>query len=213
MVEKILRESMFVNEENVEMKDTLHSVFESIRFSNAREILSFTEFEAEYDALVHGVGLTIHNAGILKIGGKDALDYLHRISTNDLIKLGDEKYRATLFLNDRGKIIDRANVLHFGDDLLMVSSKHHKEKLIHWLRKYIITEDVIIEDVSDQYFLVNIFGPQALGFITLYYGDRTAEFNEYKYILDSIEGIDSILYKDYLNNYYFFSILINSKNL
>ncbi len=204
---------MFISDQYIHLFDTLRSIFENIRYSDKREIISFTDSEAEYEALTHGVGLTIHDAGVVRLSGKDVKDYLHRVSSNDINSLEEEHYKATLFLNDKGKILDRTNILNFETDFLMVAGGHLKDKLIHWIEKYIITEDVELEDISEQYFLVNIFGPQAEGFITLYYGDRTEEFESRRFVLDSIEGIDSILYKDYLNNYYFFSVLINSKSL
>lgn len=205
--------SMFVSEQSVEIKSAISNLFPEIKFNGDGKILKFTDTEREYDLLRHGVAILVNKDSVFRVAGADAKDYFHRISTNDINQLAEDFYTPTLFLNDKGKIIDRSILLAFESDFLLLSGSLYKQKLKSWIERYIITEDVQMNDISEEYITLDIYGPQAEGFVTLLLGDRIKELDEKKFVIENIEGIDSIIIKDYVNNYFYFKVLINSKNL
>ncbi len=131
----------------------------------------FDSVENETNSLLAGVGLKeITGSAIIDLKGKDALDLLHRISTNSLKDLTKENFKRTIFTNEKGRIIDVATIVNFDDHLLLISSNYHKEKIIKWIEKYVIMDDVQVVDSNGKYVLLGLLGPQADSFMTLICG-------------------------------------------
>jgi aminomethyltransferase len=80
----------------------------------------------------------------LRITGTDRADFLHGQSTNDIKRLavGENCYAA--FLNAKGKMRGEGHVICQSDAFLLETSP----ALAPSLEKFIITEDVLIEDMS-----------------------------------------------------------------
>lgn len=80
----------------------------------------------------------------LRVTGVDRVEFLHGQCTNDIKRLGvgDTCYAA--FLNAKGKMRGEGHILCLSDAFLMETSPG----LAASLEKFIITEDVVIEDVS-----------------------------------------------------------------
>lgn len=85
----------------------------------------------------------------LRITGADRIDFLHGQCTNDIKKLpvGGDCYVA--FLNVKGKMRGDGHVLHLPDALLLETSPG----MHAILEKYVITEDVVIEEVNFRQYL------------------------------------------------------------
>lgn len=102
--------------------------------------------------------------GRIAATGPDAIDLLHRMSTNDLLPLiGNEGMGAqTVLTNEKGRIIDLLTVLSHGKDALLVTSGGREDQVTNWLDKFVIMEDAKFEKKSDEILQFLIFGPQAL---------------------------------------------------
>ncbi len=86
----------------------------------------------------------------MRFTGKDRLDFLHRLSTNDLLKLQPGQGAATVFTTPIARIIDRTVIYAREADLLMLTSRGNQGRVYQWLRKYIFfNDDVQIKDVTD----------------------------------------------------------------
>ncbi len=90
--------------------------------------------------------------------GKDVVDLLHRMSTNDL-KPVEQKMRGaqTVLTTEKGRILDFVTVLNRGEDVLLMTSKDREEPLIAWLDKFTIMDDARFTratDEIDQYLLI-----------------------------------------------------------
>ena len=96
--------------------------------------------------------------------GSDALDLLHRMSTNDLLPLiGKPGFGSqTVLTNEKGRIIDYLIVLSRGDSALLITSGGHEEQVITWLDKFVIMEDAHFVKKTDEVAHFLVFGPQAL---------------------------------------------------
>ena len=80
----------------------------------------------------------------LRVTGADRVEYLHGQCTNDIERLaaGDNCYAA--FLNAKGKLRGEGHIICLSDAFLLETSPG----LAQSLEKFIITEDVRIEDMS-----------------------------------------------------------------
>lgn len=88
---------------------------------------------------------------LLKMTGKESIDFLQRISTSDFSKLGAGDIKKTLLITEKGRVIDAVWVIHKTDYLLLLVSSGMAQEVSDWLNKYIIMEDIAIENVSAHY--------------------------------------------------------------
>ncbi|MCU7496936.1 MAG: aminomethyl transferase family protein [Ignavibacteria bacterium] len=163
------------------MMEFFKSVYQNIVLNKTGDGISvYTGAKQEYEALTGGVALRdISNSGILELHGKDSLEYLHRISTNSLVGLPAQNSAATIFTNEKGRIIDRTRVVNLQDYLLISGSSVYANKLQSWINRYIIMEDISLKDGFGSYSFFELLGPQAESFLTLIFGSSAdgLEFN------------------------------------
>ncbi|HEY6004764.1 MAG TPA: folate-binding protein, partial [Anaeromyxobacter sp.] len=85
---------------------------------------------------------------VLRATGKDAKDYLHRMTTQDVNRLapGGSAYAAVL--NAKGHLLADAHVLVEADGVLLVLDAHALAEARAHLEKFVIMDDVAFEDLS-----------------------------------------------------------------
>ncbi len=152
--------------------------------------------EDELNSLNRGVGLrNISHRGIIELRGKDVLDFLHRISTNSVKEISKGDIRRTIFTNEKGRIIDVTSLINLEDYQLLLCSPQNKSKVIRWIEKYIIMDDVTVTDATGKYGVLELSGPQADSFITLVCGKSVADFEENVFKAVNAEGMMFFLVK------------------
>jgi len=117
--------------------------------------------EREYRAVRDVAGRIDLPAGFLKLKGAEALEFLNRISTNDLRGLLDRETRPTILTTEKGRIIDVVLVVKEGADLLLIVSQGNSQNVKSWIGRFIIMEDITVEDVTDYFKRTSIIGAQA----------------------------------------------------
>ncbi len=88
---------------------------------------------------------------LIEMRGGDAVDFLQRMSTNDFSRFSAGSIQNTLFITDKGRIIDAVWVIHKKDFLVMAVSKDKAEEIIHWLNRYIIMEDLVLTNITGRH--------------------------------------------------------------
>src|ERR1035437_8749860 len=79
--------------------------------------------------------------GRLFARGKDVMDLLHRMSTNDLKALETEKSRAipTVLTNEKGRFVDLLSIIRDErGEIVVILSKDKEDAVIQWLDKFTI---------------------------------------------------------------------------
>lgn len=104
---------------------------------------------------------------LLQLHGKDALDLIHRLSTNDLRMCRPGVPVATVFTTEKGRIIDRVEITPHDDGLWMVCHRAARERLLEWITKYTITEEVEVADVTAEYIMLSVITGDVHSTITL----------------------------------------------
>lgn len=138
----------------------------------------YSDAATEYDILMHGVGIRdLSDHALLKVTGKDAQDFLHRISTNDLRSLEQGVATNTIFCNEKGRIIDRVNVVKTEEAIWLFGNRNHDERLKRWLHKYIIMDDVTVQEEKNLT-VIQITGPQSESFMTYKFGEGILSLSE-----------------------------------
>jgi tRNA-modifying protein YgfZ len=178
----------------VQYFESLGYTYESV--DERRVIKSFNSIESEINSLFKGVALRdISDSGILEMSGKDVLDFLHRISTNVIKDKTEGSIAHTIFTNEKGKIIDKTLLMNFGDYQLLIGSNEHKNKVMKWIEKYVITDDVKLSKSENKYVLLELLGPQTDSFITLICGNVVNEIGIDRFRSIRSEGMIFFLIK------------------
>ncbi len=116
--------------------------------------------------------------GRLFARGKDAIDLLHRMSTNDVKPLEDTKPQAvlTVLLNEKGRFVDVLKVVRDGSGgILLITSKGAEETVIRWLDKFTIMEDARFEPATEKIAQFLICGSKANSIVSKYTSQDMSE--------------------------------------
>lgn len=173
----------------MEMKsriDVYKELFHDLNLNHNKRVLCFSDFLTEYKSFYDYASVyDSSHSSIFYVSGKDAVDFLHRISTNDLLNQPDYSSRVTLFLNEKGRIIDKVKILKFPDHLILIGSPDNDEKIYRWIERYAVMDDIKVKQARDEYIYLKIAGKKSEVFFTLLFGDQLKNLEEgkiYKYI-------------------------------
>lgn len=126
-----------------------------------------------YQSVLENVGFfdASHIHGRLFAKGKDAIDLLHRMSTNDLKPLEESAGRVavTVLPNEKGRIVDVLTVIRDDQgDVMLVTSAGREEAVVQWLDKFTIMEDARFVPASDIVAQFALYGPLATELLSSY---------------------------------------------
>jgi folate-binding protein YgfZ len=122
----------------------------------------FGEDDAEYRYARDTVALIDKNyRAYLGFTGPDRVRYLNAILTNNIKDLRAGQGIISLLLNPQGHILAEIETYAFADKLFCVSYAMIRERLIEWLDKYIIMDDVTLTDETARYGTLALEGPKA----------------------------------------------------
>jgi len=158
----------------------VQTYFESLGFhpeqrNGEAHFYKYESIEEEYRILTQGVGCRVSLSALIELHGKDTLDFLHRITTNEIKSLPQNHFTKTIFTNEKGRILDRVLVLNFGEKQLLIGNNGAQHKLSLWLQRYIIMDDVKVIEANKQLVVFEIMGSQAKSFMTLLCGEQCKE--------------------------------------
>ena len=124
---------------------------------SAPSAVEYAEFQAT------GCGYVVRSqSGVYRHDGPDALDLLHRITTNDLLSLVPGKARRTVVTDDRGRVVDAPLVyMSDVDDLLLVTDLDDAQSLERAILKYTIIEEACLTGLGDRLGRVTVMGANA----------------------------------------------------
>jgi tRNA-modifying protein YgfZ len=115
-----------------------------------------------YEALRNRAAwLDLSARGKIKLTGEDRARLLHAMSTNHIQQLTPGSGCYAFFLNDKGRVLADANILCRPDYFLLDVEPETREPLYQHLDRFIIADDVTLEDVTDATATIAIEGPQA----------------------------------------------------
>jgi len=115
-----------------------------------------------YDALRnHAAWLDLSTRGKIKLTGEDRARLLHALTTNHIQQLTPGAGCYAFFLNDKGRIVSDVNVLCLSEYLLLDIEPETRETLYQHLDRFIIADDVTLEDRTAATATIAIEGPDA----------------------------------------------------
>jgi tRNA-modifying protein YgfZ len=115
-----------------------------------------------YDALrTRAAWIDLSARGKIKLTGEDRARLLHAMTTNHIQQLTPGSGCYAFFLNDKGRVLADANVLCRPDYFLLDVERETREPLYQHLDRFIIADDVTLEDTTDATVTIALEGPQA----------------------------------------------------
>lgn len=103
--------------------------------------------------------------GKISLNGADTIDFINRISTNDMTKLYMSMVCDTILVTPKGRIVDYCRVIKQEPEYIVISSYVDCAHLMEWLNRFLILEDIEISDVSDNYVWLTLIGPKSRAFL------------------------------------------------
>jgi folate-binding protein YgfZ len=105
--------------------------------------------------------LDLSTRGKIKLTGEDRGRLLHAMTTNHIQQLAPGDGCYAFFLNDKGRILADANILCQSDYFLLDVEAEARQSLYQHLDRFIIADDVTLEDATDTTATIAVEGPQA----------------------------------------------------
>jgi len=104
----------------------------------------------------------VETPAVLRATGKDAKDYLHRLTTQDLNGLAPGRSAYAAVLNAKGHLLADVHVLVEADGVLLVLDPRAAADARPHLERFVIMDDVTFEDLSASLRLLPVLGPEAV---------------------------------------------------
>jgi len=99
--------------------------------------------------------------GRIDVTGRDRLDLLHRLSTNDLLRLQPGELAPTVFTTDKGRVVDYVHTLAAENIVHLITSAGSENRLVGWIEKYHIMEDISFSIQTGATAMYTIIGPRS----------------------------------------------------
>lgn len=117
---------------------------------------------SEYPSVRHAAGLAdLSFRGKLRLRGKDRVEFLHGMVTNDVKRLSPGEGCYAAITTAKAKMLSDCRIDCLTDSLLMDLEPEVVEKMKQHLDRYIIASDVAIEDLTEKWGLLSLYGPGA----------------------------------------------------
>jgi aminomethyltransferase len=120
-----------------------------------------------YQALRHGAAwIDLSARGRIVARGRDRARLIHNITTNDIKKMTPGTGCYVFLLSPQGRIQADANIFCFADHFLLDTEPETREKVPQHIRRYIIADQVELEDVTGATACIGLEGPGAAAILS-----------------------------------------------
>lgn len=163
--------------------------------------ISYTGIKEEHHAVRNNIGVfDVSHMGEFIIRGKEALDLIQKVTSNNASKLeiGDAQYSC--FPNHEGGIVDDLLVYRLPEDMcaegeqafMLVVNASNIEKDWNWLKQH-NTFDTKMINISDQTGLLAVQGPNATKVLQQLTDVVLDDLKYYTFTKGKIAGIENVL--------------------
>ena len=116
----------------------------------------------QYEALRRGAGLVERpTRARVRVTGRNRLDLLHRMTSQDLKSLPAGEGRTAVLLSDKGRVVDHLAVYALDDELLILSAREDAAPSLAHLKRYTLRDDFRPRDETAATALLQVLGPRA----------------------------------------------------
>ena len=105
-------------------------------------------------------GFYAQKRGLMSVHGKEAVQFLDGLVTNDMKTLEDGRQMLAAFPNAQGRLLALVRIQRQGEKFLIETEEATREKLHQNLFRFTFAGDFFVEDLSAQHSYFEIFGPK-----------------------------------------------------
>jgi folate-binding protein YgfZ len=127
--------------------------------------------------------------GRIRVAGKDRTQFLHNMLTNDVRALTPGQGQKAAFLSRKGKLVSDLIVQVLPEVTILETEPERLASLQDTLSRYIVSEDVTLEDTSGQESVISIEGPRASAILSRFYNGRLAELETYHFVEARVDSV------------------------
>lgn len=118
-------------------------------------------FQNEYDRIRAGdTGFYEQKRGLIAVWGKEAVQFLNGLITNDAAKMENNAQMLAAFPNAQGRLLATVRVLKKDDKFLFETEAATREKVFNNLFRFTFAGDFYVEDLSENYRYFEIQNPK-----------------------------------------------------
>jgi len=99
----------------------------------------------------NGIGFYERKRGLIEVSGKEAVQFLNGLITNDAAKLEDSSQMLAAFPNAQGRLLAVVRVLRIKDKFLFETEVETYEKVLKNLQRFTFAGDFFVEDLSGDF--------------------------------------------------------------
>ena len=120
----------------------------------------------EHNAVRKNAGMfDVSHMGEFLVTGKDAEANLQKLTTNDVSKLENNKAQYSMFLYENGTVVDDIIIYRkSSEEFVIVVNADNRQKDFDWVKSH-IENDCKLNDVSNDYSLIAVQGPNAVNIV------------------------------------------------
>jgi aminomethyltransferase len=171
--------------------------------------ISYSGIQEEHHTVRNGVGVfDVSHMGEFIVKGKQALELIQHITTNDASKLGVGQAQYSSLPNDNGGIIDDLLVYRLPEDdcaegeraYMLVVNASNIEKDWNWVNahleptaEFVRGFDTRVINISDQTSLIAVQGPKALQTLQPLTGIDLGRIKYYNFAKGKFAGFDNVI--------------------
>ena len=165
-----------------------------VPFAGYNMPVQYAGINVEHDTVRKGVGVfDVSHMGEFILKGENALDLIHRVSSNDASKLYDGKVQYSCIPNEHGGIVDDLLVYRIDEKTYMlVVNASNIDKDWSWIARF-NTEQVDMKNISDRTSLLAIQGPKAADALQSLTDIDLGTMEYYTFKKGKFAGVDNVL--------------------
>jgi folate-binding protein YgfZ len=134
----------------------------TVDYRGATMAARFSDRQTEFGALQNGCAVyELGFRGRLSLTGSDRLRWLNGMVTNNIRDLAAGRGVYAFLLNPQGHILGDMFVFNEGETLLVETDRSQVEKIVATFDHYIIMDDVVVTNISEQRTALGVAGPES----------------------------------------------------
>lgn len=174
----------------------LHSVHEAacavfVQVGGWEVPACYGDVASEYRAIREAAGIADRSArGKLRVTGSDRVRFLHGMLSNTVEGLGEGEGNYATLTNPKGQTLTDVWVHHRGESFVLETEPGFQEKLYTSLDRYLIADDVEMQDITESLAILGVQGPRAGELVSEIFGGVPTDLPEYHTVIRSFNGTE-----------------------
>ncbi|MBI1765546.1 MAG: aminomethyl transferase family protein [Acidobacteria bacterium] len=137
------------------------------QFDSTALLADYGDVRAEYEAIQHSTALIdLSPAGKLTINGKNAVQFINGLVSNDVKTLAAGAGVLAAFPNLQGKVAALASIYHTSDGLLLELDASNRAKIFKNLSRFVPAGEFFLTDMTEQLALFTLQGSRSAALLT-----------------------------------------------